>query len=79
MDISKNELKNILINILKTQFECLKLSSSLDVTIYISILSEKYKKNPLFWILGGIRGAISNFKASKTGEFSSLIYIIKKK
>ena len=40
LDISKNELKNILINILKTQFECLKLSSSLDVTIYISILSE---------------------------------------
>ena len=46
---------------------------------YISILSEKYKKNPLFWIFGGIHGAISNFKASKTGEFSSLIYIIKKR
>ena len=46
---------------------------------YISILSEKYKKNPLFWIFGGIHGAISNFKALKTGEFSSLIYIIKKR
>ncbi|NHW59206.1 methyltransferase type 11, partial [Escherichia coli] len=42
------------------------------------ILSEKYKKNKLFWLFGGIYGAISNFKASKTGDFSSLIYIIKK-
>lgn len=48
-------------------------------SFYISILSEKYKKNPLFFIFGGIKGAISNIKASKTGEFSSLIYIIKKK
>ncbi len=45
---------------------------------YISILSEKYKKNPLFWLKGGLIGAISNFKASKTGEFSSLIYIVEK-
>lgn len=45
---------------------------------YISILSEKYKKNPLFWLFGGIHGAISNFKALKTGEFSSLIYIVGK-
>lgn len=45
---------------------------------YISILSEKNKKNPLFWIFGAIIGAISNFKASKNKEFSSLIYVIKK-
>lgn len=48
-------------------------------SFYISILSEKYKKNPLFWLKGGIIGAISNFKASKNNEFSSLIYIIEKK
>lgn len=47
-------------------------------SFYISILSEKYKKNPLFWLKGSIVGAISNFKASKTGEFSSLIYIVEK-
>lgn len=46
---------------------------------YISLISEKYKKNPLFFIFGLIHGAISNFKASKTNEFSSLIYIIEKK
>jgi hypothetical protein len=58
--------------------EIRKNKTSLLDSYYISILSEKYKKNPLFFIFGGIRGAISNIKASKTGEFSSLIYIIKK-
>lgn len=45
---------------------------------YISIISEKYKKNPLFWLKGSVIGAISNIKASKNGEFSSLIYLIRK-
>ncbi|SNV46906.1 bifunctional 3-demethylubiquinone-9 3-methyltransferase/ 2-octaprenyl-6-hydroxy phenol methylase [Chryseobacterium taklimakanense] len=56
-----------------------KIKPLLLDSYYISILSEKYKKNPLSWLKGGIVGAISNFKASKTGEFSSLIYIIEKK
>ncbi|MBS1571254.1 MAG: class I SAM-dependent methyltransferase [Bacteroidetes bacterium] len=56
-----------------------KIKPLLLDSYYISILSEKYKKNPLFWLKGGLIGAISNFKASKTGEFSSLIYIIQKK
>ncbi|PIE50791.1 MAG: methyltransferase type 11 [Flavobacteriales bacterium] len=55
-----------------------KIKPLLLDAFYISILSEKYKKNPLFWLKGGIVGAISNFKASKTNEFSSLIYIIEK-
>lgn len=45
---------------------------------YVSLLSEKYKNgfmNPIkaFWI-----GWQSNIKAKRSGEFSSLIYIIKK-
>ena len=48
-------------------------------SFYISMLSEKYKKSSLFWLRGIVFGLISNFKASKTGEFSSLIYIIEKK
>lgn len=45
---------------------------------YVSLLSEKYKHgvmNPVkaFWI-----GWRSNMKAKRTGEFSSMIYIIKK-
>ena len=44
---------------------------------YVSLLSEKYKSgfmNPFkaFWI-----GAVSNLKAKCSGEYSSLIYIIK--
>ncbi len=48
-------------------------------SFYISMLSEKYKKSPLFWIKGFIFGAISNFKGLKSGEFSSMVYIIDKK
>ncbi len=45
---------------------------------YISLISEKYRQNPLFWLRGLMIGAISNVKALKSGEFSSLIYIIRK-
>ena len=48
-------------------------------SFYISMLSEKYKKSPLFWIKGFIFGGISNFKGLKSGEFSSMVYIIDKK
>lgn len=48
-------------------------------SFYISLLSEKYRKAPLFWAKGALIGAMSNFKASKNGEFSSLVYIIRKK
>lgn len=46
---------------------------------YISMLSEKYKKSPVFWLKGFIFGAISNFKAVKSGEFSSVIYVVQKR
>ena len=56
-----------------------KIKPLLLDSYYISMLSEKYKKSPLFWLKGMFYGTISNLKASKTGEFSSLIYIIEKK
>lgn len=55
-----------------------KIAPLLLDAFYISMLSEKYKRNSLFWLFGTINGAISNLKAQKTGEFSSLIYFIKK-
>ena len=55
-----------------------KIKPLLLDSYYISMLSEKYKKSSLFWLKGFFFGAISNFKASKTGEFSSLVYIIRK-
>ncbi|MGA9211216.1 class I SAM-dependent methyltransferase [Kaistella sp.] len=56
-----------------------KIKPLLLDSFYISMLSEKYKKSSLFWLKGIIYGLISNIKASKTGEYSSLIYIIEKK
>lgn len=56
-----------------------KIKPLLLDSFYISVLSEKYKKSSFFWLKGFVFGSISNFKASKTGEFSSLVYIIEKK
>jgi ubiquinone/menaquinone biosynthesis C-methylase UbiE len=72
---SKNGMKKLMNN---ENWKLEKIKPLLLDSYYISILSEKYKKNPLFWFFGGIHGAISNFKALKTGEFSSLIYLIRK-
>jgi len=59
----------------------LEIEKTLPMTFdafYVSLLSEKYKsgsKNPLtaFWV-----GLQSNLKAKRTGEYSSLIYVLKK-
>ncbi|WHF50776.1 class I SAM-dependent methyltransferase [Chryseobacterium gotjawalense] len=56
-----------------------KIKPLLLDSFYISMLSEKYKKSPLYWLKGMIYGLVSNVEASKTGEYSSLIYIIEKK
>ncbi len=47
---------------------------------YVSILSEQYRnKNTFSFIKGSFIGLLSNIKALKSGEYSSLIYILKKK
>ena len=45
---------------------------------YISFMSEKYKQNGLPLVRGLIRGLISNSKARKSGEWSSLVYVFEK-
>lgn len=57
--------------------EIIKTYPMLFDAFYVSLLSEKYKTghmNPLqaFWV-----GCLSNLKAMKTKEYSSLIYVIK--
>ena len=47
-------------------------------SIYVSILSEKYKKRPFYFILGFIVGFYSNISALITGNYSSIIYILRK-
>ncbi len=64
--------------VLKFSMEVIKIKPMLFDAFYVSLLSEKYKHgkmNPIkgFWI-----GLLSNFKALKSKEASSLIYIIKK-
>lgn len=67
------------IKILSAQFD-LKVDKILPMkfdAFYVSLLSEKYKNGKMnyfksFWI-----GLKSNIKAIRTGEYSSLIYIVK--
>jgi len=47
-------------------------------SFYVSILSEKYQKNSFPLIRGLWYGLISNLKATKTNQYSSLIYIMEK-
>jgi hypothetical protein len=45
---------------------------------YVSLLSERYKANRMPFVRAGLTGMISNIKAGKTGDYSSLIYILRK-
>ena len=57
----------------------LKIISTIPMkfdSYYVSMLSEKYAENAYGFIRGLIRGFISNRKARKTKEYSSLIYIL---
>lgn len=45
---------------------------------YVSLLSEKYKSGKMNWIKAFRIGFRSNRKANRNGEFSSLIYALKK-
>lgn len=45
---------------------------------YVSLLSEKYKSGSSSFMKAFIKGYQSNSKAEKTGNFSSLIYVLKK-
>ena len=45
---------------------------------YISLLSEKYQANGLGLLRGFVNGCRSNLAALRTGEYSSLIYILQR-
>lgn len=45
---------------------------------YVSLLSEKYKTGKINYLRGFWIGMKSNIKALRSGEYSSLIYVIKK-
>ncbi len=45
---------------------------------YVSLLSEKYKTGKSNYLKAFYRGILSNLKAKRTGEYSSLIYVLQK-
>jgi methyltransferase type 11 len=44
---------------------------------YVSLLSEKYKTGRMNFLKGFYHGLVSNLSALQTGEYSSLIYLLK--
>lgn len=46
---------------------------------YVSLLSEGYKNSRFRWLKGFWNGLISNLEAQKTGNYSSLIYVFRKR
>lgn len=73
-DTIKTLLKNNGLKIVAT--EPMKLDS-----YYVSLLSEQYRTPPQNKIVSGLKaffeGLISNISATRTGEYSSLIYIVR--
>lgn len=61
----------------KMKMQVVKIKPMWFDAFYVSLLSEKYKTDKMNVIKGFYIGALSNLKALKTKEASSLIYIIK--
>lgn len=84
LDISKNELRNILINVLKTQLACLNnFSNENEISVYISVLSEDNDDEITIKIEDNIKkdesnGDFEELLNSKDEEFfSTSIYLAK--
>lgn len=56
----------------------IKAKPMLFDAFYVSILSERFKKNKFSFMRGILIGLVSNLKAIYSGEFSSKIYILEK-
>ena len=59
-------------------FAILKTFPLIFDSFYVSLLSEKYKTGKSNLFAGFKTGLVSNLKAKQSGQYSSLIYIIKK-
>lgn len=70
---SKTSIENIF---KETQFQLTDIKPLKWDSFYISMLSEQYLGNSNSFIKGAITGWKSNRKAQKTGEYSSLVYIL---
>ena len=71
---NKKTLTNIFIS---SNLQLLKTDKLIWDAYYISYMSEQYLKHSLPLIRGAYRGLISNRKARRSGEWSSLVYTFK--
>ena len=72
---SKNAISRIF---LKVQMKVIDHLPMKFDSFYVALLSEKYKTGSSNWLKAFYIGFLSNMKAIGTGEYSSLIYRIKK-
>ena len=71
--------KKTLSNIFKTNgLNLLKTNKLIWDAYYISFMSEQYRHHKLPLLKGAFRGLISNCKARRSGEWSSLVYVFEK-
>ena len=61
----------------ENKFEITKILPMKFDAYYVSLLSEKYKSGKSNSLAAFYRGFVSNLKANRSGEYSSLIYILK--
>ncbi len=73
---SQSAIKRLFSNV---DMEVVKTKPMIFDSFYVSLLSEKYKTGKQNFLRGFISGLKSNLSAINTGEYSSLIYIIKKR
>ena len=72
---SRNSIHNLFIN---SGLELKKTEKLVWDAYYISFMSEKYQGHSMALVRGLLRGLQSNIKAKKTGEWSSLVYVLNK-
>lgn len=71
--------RNAVDNFFKADFELIGTHPLWFDSLYVSILSARYKKCPLPFVVGIIIGLCSNAAALFTKEYSSITYVLKKR
>ena len=62
----------------KNNFQLNKIHPMQLDAFYVALLSEKYKYGKMRWLPACYVGLMSNLRAWRSGEYSSLIYVLKK-
>ncbi|MBT8184994.1 MAG: class I SAM-dependent methyltransferase [Eudoraea sp.] len=62
----------------KQKLKVIKVRPMIFDAYYVSMLSEKYKNGKVNYVRAFYQGLRSNLAARKTGEYSSLIYVLKR-